>query len=150
MHSFKRIVCGIFLLVSLVVTGCIYNTGCGNLPARITRSDQVAAPMEAGMLLTAETHNGSVTVTGAEDSECRLTAEVELWARTDEEAARLLPQVKIDLVRSDGRMVVKIDRPSELENIRCVCHWILPCPMTAGCLSNRIMAGFRLRTSKGI
>jgi len=59
----------------------------------------------------AETHNGSITVTGAEVSDCNLTATIVAQAKTAEEAQELAEKVDIALVPSAGKLEVKITKP---------------------------------------
>jgi hypothetical protein len=110
-----KISLGCFLSVLVLLTGCCINLGC-LMQARYERTVQLSAPLSPGSTFIAETHNGSITMTGGEVSECSLTATIVTRARTDEEAQELSDQVSLTLVPSGDRLTLKIDKPTHLVN----------------------------------
>ena len=104
------------LLCSLVlITGCCINLGCTML-GKYERTVELSAPLSPGSTFAAKTHNGSITIHGADVTECSLTAKIVTRAGTDEEAQELSDQVSVTLVPSGDRLTAKIDKPTRLIN----------------------------------
>jgi len=80
------------------------------------RTVELSAPLPAGSTFAAKTHNGSITIHGADVAECMLTATIVTRAGTDEEAQELSDQVEVTLVPSGNRLTAKIDQPTRLIN----------------------------------
>lgn len=95
----------------LVLAGCNLG-GCNSRPrVKHTRTIRLSAPFTPGSAFGAETHNGAITVAGADVTDCNLTATIVAQALTAEEAQALAEKVKVKLVASDGKLEVKITRP---------------------------------------
>jgi hypothetical protein len=103
------------LCLSVLLAGCCINLGCTML-GRYERTVQLSAPMPPGSTFAAKTHNGSITIHGADVAECSLTAKIVTRAATDEEAEELSDQVEVTLVPSGDRLTAKIDQPTRLIN----------------------------------
>ena len=86
------------------------------MQAKYERTMQLSAPLSSGSKFEAQTHNGSITINGADVAECSLTATIVTRAATDEEALELSDQVNVTLVPSGNRLSVKIDKPTNLIN----------------------------------
>jgi hypothetical protein len=86
------------------------------MQAKYERTMQLSAPLSPGSTFEAQTHNGSITINGAEVTECSLTATIVTRAATDEEALELSNQVNVTLVPSGNRLTAKIDKPTNLIN----------------------------------
>jgi hypothetical protein len=86
------------------------------MQAKYERTMQLSAPLSSGSTFEAQTHNGSITINGADVTECNMTATIVTRAATDEEARELSDQVNVTLVPSGNRLTVKIDRPTNLIN----------------------------------
>jgi hypothetical protein len=71
----------------------------------------LSAPMSADTTFEAQTHNGHIDITGADVTECRLTATITGWADTEENAKLLAEAVDIKLVPSSGKLTAKIEKP---------------------------------------
>jgi len=99
----------------MLMAGCISISGC-SMRAKYERTVQLSAPLSPGSGFEARTHNGSITITGAEVTECNMTATIVTRAGTDEEALELSEKVKVTLVPSGNRLITKIDKPTRLIN----------------------------------
>ncbi len=108
--SLSCVLCSIVL-----ITGCCINLGCTML-GKYERTVQLSAPLSPGSTFFAKTHNGSITIHGADVTECNLTATIVTRAGTDEEAQELSDQVSVTLVPSDNGLIAKIDKPTRLIN----------------------------------
>jgi len=84
--------------------------------AKHQKTVPLSAPMSPGSTFVAETHNGSITANGADVTDCRLTATITARAITEEEAIELAEKVNISLESFGDRLVVKIDKPTNLIN----------------------------------
>jgi len=106
---------GCLLCMFVLLTGCCINLGCTML-GKYERTVELSAPLSPGSTFAAKTHNGSITIHGADIAECQLTAKIVTRARTDEEAQELSDQVSVTLVPSGNRLTAKIDKPTHLIN----------------------------------
>jgi hypothetical protein len=84
--------------------------------AKYERKVQLSAPLSPGSTFTAQTHNGSITINGADVADCNLTATIVARATTEEDAKELAEKVKVTLEPSGNRLTAKIDRPTRLIN----------------------------------
>ena len=114
-HQFIMISSGCFLCLVMFISGCII-IGCSSMQAKYERTEQLSAPLSPGSTFEAKTHNGSITINGADVAECSLTATIVTRAATEEEAMELSDQVDVTLVPSGSRLTVKIDKPTNLIN----------------------------------
>lgn len=106
---------GCLLCLFVFVTGCCMNFGCTML-GKYERTVELSAPLSPGSTFAAKTHNGSITIHGADVAECSLTAKIVTRAGTDEEAQELSDQVSVTLVPSGSGLTAKIDQPTRLIN----------------------------------
>ena len=106
---------GSLLCVPMLFAGCCINLGCVML-GRYERTVELSAPLAPGSTFAAQTHNGPITVKGADVTECSVTATIVTRAASDEEAEELSDQVDVTLVPSSDRLTVKIDKPTRLIN----------------------------------
>ena len=97
--------------LSIVWVGCCIRFD-GGPQAKAERQDQLAAPIGPGATLRARTDFGSISVTGADADECRVTAEVRAQAPTEEEARQILDQVRVVLEPTPGGLDLRVDKPS--------------------------------------
>ena len=114
-RQIMKISLGCILCLFVLLTGCCINLGC-NMLGKYERTVELSAALSPGSTFDAQTHNGSITIHGADVAECRLTATIVTRARTDEEAQELSDQVEVTLVPSSGRLTAKIDQPKNLIN----------------------------------
>ncbi len=99
------------LFLYLISGGCTIQIGGWSAHAKYEMTVDLTAPMAPGSELSAATHNGSITVTGADTTECKLTATIIAQATTDEAALELAEQVKVLLRPFGNSLNVKIDKP---------------------------------------
>jgi len=96
------------LLIAAVV--CLYAGGC--IPqAKYERTVHLSAPLPAGSLFEAQTHNGYINITGADVTECSLKATITARANNEENAQKLAEEVEVKLVPSGNGLTVKIEKP---------------------------------------
>ncbi len=112
----KQISIGILLCSVVFVAGCCVQIGGCPILAQYQRLVQLSAPMEEGSLLEAKTHNGSITIEGADVTKCSLTATIVAGAATEKEAKELAEQTQVRLDRLGDKLVVKIEKPTPLVN----------------------------------
>lgn len=103
------------LCLTILLAGCCINLGCVML-GKYERTVELSAPLSPGSTFVAKTHNGSITIHGADVAECSLTATIVTRAANDEEAEELSDQVEVTLVPSGNRLTAKIDKPTRLIN----------------------------------
>lgn len=104
------------LPVGLCLCWLLTTGGCVIATAKYERIVQVSAPLQEGSLFVAQTHNGSITVNGADVGECNLTATITARAITEEEAQKLAEQTKVSLEPSGNKLTAKIEKPKRASN----------------------------------
>ena len=106
----------VFCLCLLTLfSGCCVNIG-DVFKAKYERTENVSAPVEDAAELYVETDVGSITVTGADVTDCSITAEITVKAGTKEKARELAEQVRIEPVRSGDTLTIKARKPDELKS----------------------------------
>ncbi|MBA7626682.1 hypothetical protein ES703_34137 [subsurface metagenome] len=98
------LVVGFCLCPLLILSGCAI--------AKYTRAVQLSAPLSAGSTFTAQTHNGSITIYGADIADCNLTATITARAATEEAAKKLAEKTKITLEPLGNKLTAKIEKPT--------------------------------------
>jgi hypothetical protein len=97
-----------YLLVAAVT--CLYAGGC--IPTeKYETTVNLSAPLPAEGTFEAKTHNGYINITGADVTQCSLTATITARANTKENAQKLAEEVKVTLVPSGNRLIAKIKKP---------------------------------------
>jgi hypothetical protein len=114
-HHFAKLSLGCLLCLVMFMAGCISIGGC-LMQAKYERTVQLSAPLSPGSTFEAKTHNGSITINGADVADCNMTATIVARAATDEEAQELAEKIKVTLVPSGKRLITKIDKPTRLIN----------------------------------
>ncbi|MFC1794532.1 DUF4097 domain-containing protein [Planctomycetota bacterium] len=114
-HHFEKASLGCLLCLVMFMAGCISISGC-LMQAKYERTVQLSAPLSPGSAFEAQTHNGSITIKGADVADCNMTATIVARAATDEEAQELAEKVNVTLVPSGNRLTTKIDKPTQLIN----------------------------------
>ncbi|MFZ2148273.1 MAG: hypothetical protein WAV28_13735 [Sedimentisphaerales bacterium] len=84
--------------------------------AKYERTVQLSAPLSPGSSFAAQTHNGSITIAGADVTDCNLTATITAQAMTEEDAKELAERTTIKLESRGDRLTAKIDKPTFLMN----------------------------------
>jgi len=80
--------------------------------AKYERTVQLSAPLSPGSGFAAQTHNGSITITGADVTDCNLTATIIGRAVTEEDAQKIAEQTTIKLEPLTNKLTTKIDKPT--------------------------------------
>jgi hypothetical protein len=107
--------CLLSLTLLTFVVGCV---GCdinfGDFGGvEFERTEQLSAPIAAGSTLTAETQVGSIIVTGADVTDCNVTATITAKAPTQEEAEKLAHKVKIKLEPEGDDLRLHVEKPEK-------------------------------------
>jgi DUF4097 and DUF4098 domain-containing protein YvlB len=89
-------------------------SGCEISLVKHTRAVQLSAPLSTGSTFAAQTHNGSITIYGADIVDCNLTATITARAATEEAAKKLAEKTKITLEPSGNKLAAKIEKPTIL------------------------------------
>jgi DUF4097 and DUF4098 domain-containing protein YvlB len=108
-YDFPEASAGFLLYLLIAATGC-FCAGC--IPrAKYERIVHLSAPLPAGSLFEAQTHNGYITITGADVDDCNLTATITARANTEENAQKLAEEVEVKLIPSGSKLTAKIEKP---------------------------------------
>lgn len=94
--------------LSLTVTGC-------EPVARYERIVELSELAANGSFFVAETHNGSITVTGIAENVCILKAVIIAGADSVDNARKLAERIDISLIKSGTNIAVKIDKPAFID-----------------------------------
>jgi hypothetical protein len=112
-HNLDRVF--VFGLLCLVFTagGCeIHMFEYGTPRARYERTVEPAGPMPDGMLLSAQSNDGWITIKGSDVTECSVRATIIAGADSDEKAARIADESRVELERVGPTLAVKLHRPA--------------------------------------
>lgn len=114
-NYFTRVSLGFLLCLLIAAAGCFYTEGC--IPkAKYERIVRLSAPLSPGGSFEAQTHNGYINITGADVTDCNLTATVIARAMTEEDAKKLAEEIKIKLEPFGNKLTVKIEKPTFMMN----------------------------------
>jgi len=100
-------------LLTLLSDGCI-NVG-DAFKAKCERTENVSVPVTDVAELDVETNVGSITVTGADVTDCDITAEITVKAKTREEAQKLAEEVEIEVETAGDKLTIRAKKPAELK-----------------------------------
>ncbi len=112
----KKVSLGSLLCLLIVVAGCCFNIGSCSMRAKYERTVQLSAPLSPGSSFAAQTHNGYITITGADVTDCNLTATIIGQAITEEDAKEVAEQTTIKLEPWGDKLTAKIDKPTYMIN----------------------------------
>jgi len=104
------LVLGLCLCSLLTVIGCDIQIGDWG-KAKYERTVQQQVPLAPGSTVIAQTSFGSVTITGADVTDCNVVAQIRVQAPTEEEAQKIAEQVKIKLEPIGKTLTVKAEKP---------------------------------------
>jgi len=103
------------LLCSLLITsslaGCCINIGGCSGKEKYKRTENLSAPIAAEGILDVETNVGSITVTGADVTDCNVTATICVKAPSKQQAREIAEQVKIKLEPSGDCLTLRVEKP---------------------------------------
>ncbi len=115
----KALIAKIGLCIALAFTitsaGCIVVVGGGqgdHLRGEAKRTDQLTAPAAGLSTLKVASNVGAIKLEAAETTDVRITADITVKARTDEQAEALLEEVHVSAEPSGDKLVIKADKPS--------------------------------------
>ena len=89
-NRFAKASVGCLLCMVILLAGSCINIGSCTMRAKYERTMQLSAPLSPGSAFEAQSHNGSITINGADVADCNMTATIVTRAATDEEARELL------------------------------------------------------------
>ncbi len=112
---FTRVSLSCLLCLLALLAGCYMNTSCA-MRAKHQRTVRLSAPLQPGSAFAAQTHNGSITINGADVADCNLTATIVARAVTEEQAKELAEKTKVTLESSGNKLTAKIDKPTLTTN----------------------------------
>lgn len=103
----------VFLFCAIItLAGCyIQVNGCGMGREKCEKTVKLTEGMGKGGTFAAETHNGSITITGAETNDCNVTAVITARAVSKERAEQIAAETKVKLERSGEKLTVQIEKP---------------------------------------
>ncbi|UCG57608.1 MAG: DUF4097 family beta strand repeat protein [Phycisphaerales bacterium] len=102
---------GSLLVLLVVIPGCVIQIGGGPMSARYERQVTLSAPLQPGSAFAAQTSDGSITVEGAQVTECNVIATIVARAMTEEAARELAEAIKIKLEPTANGLATKIEKP---------------------------------------
>jgi len=108
--NYTGLALGFCLCSLLIVSGCDIQIGDWG-KAKYERTVQRQAPLAPGSTVVAQTSFGSVTITGADVTDCNVVAKIRVQAPTEEEAREIAEQVKIKLESVGQTLTVKAEKP---------------------------------------
>jgi hypothetical protein len=100
----------------IIFMGCCINICGWPLNAKYERTVYLSAPMKPGSTFAAQTHNGSITIEGAETADCNLVATIVAHAITEEDAQKLAEEINVKLETEGSRLTAKIEQPTIMMN----------------------------------
>jgi DUF4097 and DUF4098 domain-containing protein YvlB len=109
-RNFQKASVAFLFCFVIAAMGCGPIDGC-EPKAKYERTVNLSAPLSAGSLFEAQTHNGYVDITGTDVTKCNLTATIIAKANTEEKAQKLAEEVKVELVPSGDKLTAKIEKP---------------------------------------
>jgi beta-lactamase regulating signal transducer with metallopeptidase domain len=81
--------------------------------SKFERMERLSNPLAADSILVAETNVGSITVTGADVTDCNVIATIRAKAPTEQEAKELAERVKIRLEPAGKTLTLKAEEPAK-------------------------------------
>jgi hypothetical protein len=114
-YSTKGLLVCLLCIPILFLCCCNCVGSCAN-KAKSETTVELEAPLAPGSLFEAKTHNGSITINGADVDDCIVTATIVARASTKEKAKELAEEVKIELQPSGNKLITKIDKPDFMIN----------------------------------
>jgi DUF4097 and DUF4098 domain-containing protein YvlB len=104
------------LLSFLLLAGCCVYVGSCDMQAKYEKVIHLTMPLSPSSSFETQTHNGSITIKGADVTDCNVIATVVGRARTDQEAMDVVEQTQVRFERSGEDLILKIKRPEYMIN----------------------------------
>lgn len=115
-HFIKNVVPLLFgsLLVATFLAGCCcINIGGCSGKEKYERTENLSAPIAAEAILDVETDVGSIAVTGADVTDCNVTATICVKAPSKQQAQEIAEQVEIKLETLGNTLILKAEKPAK-------------------------------------
>jgi hypothetical protein len=124
------------VFVTLFV-GCCVNLG-NDYRAKARRTEELTVPVAEAMALDVSTNVGTLSLESAETSDVRITAEITVKAKTEEEAEALVDEVRIIAEPSGRTIVVKAEKPSHFGRNQLLVDFTIEAPgrLALDCTTN--------------
>jgi DUF4097 and DUF4098 domain-containing protein YvlB len=100
----RKALIAFFMLITVFAASCTADV-------KYTRQVNVTVPAGQAETFAAETHNGNITITCCQTTDCNLTAVIAVKAGTEEAAKKIAEQVKVTLLPEGNSIIVKIEKP---------------------------------------
>lgn len=146
--SHRRIVFGLFIVSLIAASGCDFEFGDWG-QARYERTVSRQAPLAANDALDVATQSGSISVTGADVTDCNIVAEIVARAPTEEEAQQLAEQVEIKAERIADTLNVRADRPKLPRNCSIGVSYTITAPRKVNVKCDSNYGSIRLANIEG-
>ena len=118
----------VLVICAIMLGGCF-----GDLQRhKYERTENLQAPLAPGGHFTARTHNGAITVRGADENTCKVTAKITVRARTPEEAQSLAEKVSVSLIERDNGLATQINKPNIPRGYSLTVEFDVSCPRQTG------------------
>jgi len=114
-NHFSKILLSCILPLIVFVSGCIH-IGCCNKRVKYERTVKLSARLVSGSAFAAQTHNGSIAITGGEVVDCNVVARITARGTTEEEAKRIAEETKLKLEAFGKKLTFKIVKPTFVAN----------------------------------
>ncbi len=147
-RSQQRVAFGLFVLSLTAASGCEFEFGDWG-QARYERSVSRQVPLAANGTLDVATQLGSITVTGADVTDCNIVAEIVARAPTAEEAQQLAEQVEIKAERVADTLKVRADQPKLAHNRSIGVSYTITAPRNVNVTCDSNYGSIRLANIEG-
>ena len=115
-NNTKRVSLGCLLCMMTLLAGCCVYVGSCDMQAKYEKVVHLSIPLSPSSGFETQTHNGSITVKGADVADCNIIATIVARARTEDDAYELAEQTEVKFERMGDNLVLKIKRPQNLVN----------------------------------
>jgi DUF4097 and DUF4098 domain-containing protein YvlB len=136
------------LVAAITAGGCCINFGSWN-QERYEKTEQASAAMAEAEQISVDTSFGEITITGAETSDCNVTAKITGQAPTDDEARSLAEQTHIKLEMQGQTLVVRAEKPHVRKNRSIVITYNIIVPTKTGIKCKSSYGEIKLTNIKG-
>ena len=147
--SLTKILLGCLLGLLFTVTGCCINIGSCGPRAKYEKTIKLQAPLEAGSTVKAQTSYGSITAQGADVSDCNVIAKICVRAPSEEEAAEIAEQIKIQLKPNGKTLTIKADKPHVKNNRSISISYQITVPEQTSIECNSLYGALKLSNLNG-
>lgn len=151
MKSYRSQRCAVVTLLTMsftAISGCDLEFGDWD-QARYERTVGQQGPLAANGTLDVATQAGSISVTGADVTDCNIVAEIVARAPTEEEAQQLAEQVEIKVERVADTLKVRADKPKLAHNRSIGISYTITAPRNVNVMCDSHYGGIRLANIEG-